>query len=466
MSAVTASQYRTNVLFRLLAFLDDTGTQPFVLSKELDADGRFLHPDKVFGEGTAIAAILAASLRALRSNIRCFFKSGDEEHALLSVIGTGAVEPKARASDSTTRAASDSAKPTVEMAPQDGAVVDADDAEGLERPSANMSASLPIETTWSFMLSHPVSLAHYAEQVENELPIHLLVRLREVLGIAATAVVAPSSQEMDAETRTAASAFSSTPFVEQLLIDGLDEWMRTCPVEEVRRMILACGVQPVVLESAFEQQPTQRGPGERGTADREPSALPDALVDFVVDVIFPVSPAAASASPSATATQSTVSTSGDSLQDWLLLSYEKNREVIEVGEDEEEEESMVDDGGSDGESTDASGSSPRKLPRAERGPHLSQRNGVEDELDSLGAWQPAEGEEVLTADNIDRYLKECPQRIPKEILREKRKPITDAAITAFELENHYTAAELRKLVKDEVGCMTATEASTFMRCGI
>ncbi|KPI83235.1 hypothetical protein ABL78_7738 [Leptomonas seymouri] len=474
MSSVTASHYKRNVLFRLLAFLDNTGTQSFVLANEVSEDGHFLHPEVVFGEGTAAAGILSAAVKALRANVRHFFRSAEEQQALLRAIGTGVLEPAPEdavsTADGTTRAPSAPAFPVTTSTETCETVSDPQLQNQKGNPSCvkgsedvvDSHASLPIDTTWSHLVCHPASLLHYAEQVESELPIHLFVRLREVL------VVAPSdpppSNGVDAEPAPpGTAAFSETPFVEQMLIDGLDEWMRSRPEAEVKRMIMACGVQPTVLASAFEQQQQQQrqqsfaaaqSPSDASCAHTS-AALPDALVDFVVDVMFPVLTAGTSPSSSTIATQSTTaSASGEGLLDWLLLSYEKNHEAIEVGEEEGESS------GSDAVGEDSS--SPRKIPRSEGGsPQASQKD---EEKDSLGAWQPEEGEEVLTADNIDRYLKEFPQRIPKEVLREKRKPITDPAISAFELENHYTAAELRKLIKDRVGSMTAQEAAALMGC--
>jgi hypothetical protein len=476
MSSATASQYKANVLFRLLAFLDNTGTQSFALDEEVDERGRFLHPEEVFGEDTAVAAILAAALRALRGNIRRLFKDAAEQQALFAVIGTGAVATAVRTWDftkwvSTSPAASSTRE--VENVESSPTVPNLDESEVASGANGGNSAGvmdappLPIDTTWSYLVCHPVSLLRYAEQVENELPIHLLVRLREVLNVApAPALVEEGSGVVDKTTNPTA-AFSATPFVEQLLIDGLDEWMRSCPVEEVKRMVLACGVQPTVLASACDQPPRQQQV-EEGEAENKqisssppssPAALPDALVDFVVDVMFPVPTVgtnsnSTSSLPPTAATQNTPATPAEEVQDWLLLSYEKNHETVEVDDENNESE--------DNNNKDES-DHPRKIPRAECGPPTTQQS---DEGDGLGAWQPEDGEEVLTADNIDRYLRECPQRIPKEILREKRKPISDSSISVFELENHYTAAELRKLVKDEVGSMSAADASARMGCPI
>ncbi|KPA80577.1 hypothetical protein ABB37_04777 [Leptomonas pyrrhocoris] len=479
MSSVAANQYRANVLFRLLAFLDNTGTQPFVLAKEVSADGHFLHPEVVFADGTAVAAILAASLQALRANVARLFASAEEQRALLNAIGTG-VRKEAATADAVLPPSP--ARPAAPLSTARDATADANgvaqtqEREGDPPSGKDVAAltskpvSLPRDTKWSYLVCHPVSLLHYAEQVESELPIHLLVRLREVLGVA-PAAASPPPNDSDADPVTLPIAtFSDTPFVEQMLIDGLDEWMRSCPVDEVRRVILACGVQPTVLSFAFEQQQQpqkQSSAAEKApfvfSSERANTLLPDSLVDFVVDVVFPVSTVSTSPSSSTAGTQSTTATStpGEGLQDWLLLSYEKNHETIEVGEEEEEEEDV-----NSNDSDAGGGDRPRKVPHAEGGRRPQASPKDDGETNSLGAWQPQDGEEVLTADNIDRYLKEYPQRIPKEILRAKRKLITDPAITAFELENHYTAAELRKLIKEEVGSMTAVEATVLMGCPI
>lgn len=463
MSSVVASQYRANALFRVLAFLDNTGTQPFILSREVDAQGCFRDPDTLFAEGTAIAAILAASLRALRANVRRFFVSAEEAAALLRVIGTGPTTLAARMWDCMTWIKS----PAPSTAEKD--MRDTNNAGGDDE-GASMSQHappLPIDTEWSTMVCHPVSLTNYAEQLESEFPIHLLLRLREVLDVPAGA----SSTDPDTEAEAVAStSTSSTPFVEQMLIDGLDEWLRGCADEEVRRIILACGVSPAVLNTVFAASLQQRKGHEQTNKNEEDGAdaaaesnpaIPDALVDFVVDVVFPP--------PAITATSSNGAEDAERLQDWLLLSYEKNREIIDLGEEDEGDEEGQEVPEDEFEERDGTGLHPRKIPRAER-LSMTLRNGKDssggDVAEGLGAWQPTDGEEVLTAENLDRYLRENPRLIPKEILREKRKSIADPAITAFELENHYTAAELKKAVREEVGTMSAAEASAHMRCPV
>ncbi|CBZ23838.1 conserved hypothetical protein [Leishmania mexicana MHOM/GT/2001/U1103] len=423
MSPVAAQQFKSNALFRVLAFLDNTGAQAFALDAEVDETGNFRNPESVFAVDAAITGVLTAALDALRANVRRLFTDAAEQHALLTVLGTGAPEPSKKASLRITTT-------SAPLPPEEGGAAPADLSSDEALPQQESSSiplsSAPVSTAWSEAALHPTSLAHYADDVENEIPIHLLVRLREVLSIPAAPLC----------------CCSCSPFVEQLLIDGLDEWLRRCRVDEVKRMILACGVQPTVLNSTFMQ---------KRASDAQDAALPDALADFVVDVVFPVPAQAGKASANASSTAT-----AEALQDWLILSFEKNHEAVDI-EDEEASASGQSDC-SDNSGTNSQGE--RKRTRTDNTRPSS------DDRDGLGAWEPTKGEEVLTAENIDRYLLECPQRIPKEILREKRKRISDASITEFELNHHYTAAELKKLVKEGLGTMTASEATDFMECPV
>ncbi|CAJ1029789.1 hypothetical protein, conserved [Leishmania lindenbergi] len=436
MCAATAQQFRSNPLFRVLAFLDNTGAQAFALDAEVDADGDFRNPDSVFATDSAITGVLTAALDALRANVRRLFADAAEQHALLAVLGAGAPEPPKKASLCITTI------PVPLPLEVDGVVpVDVNSDASLQpQPSSSASlSSLPISTPWSEAVLHPTSLAHYADNVENEIPIHLLVRLHEVLGISAVPLTA------DDAARAAPSCYCTcSPFVEQLLIDGLDEWLHRCPIDEVKRMVLACGVQPTVWESTFTQQQQQ----QQQRADAQCATLPDALADFVVDVVFPVPAQAQKVSPNASST-----TTVETVQDWLILSFEKNREAVDL-EDDDNASANEQSGKSDDSGTNSQGEK-KRIRTSSTCPSAGDRDG-------LGSWEPIDGEEVLTAENIDRYLLECPQRIPKEILRAKRKRISDAGITAFELEHHYTAAELKKLVKEGLGTMTASEATDFM----
>ncbi|KAK7200291.1 hypothetical protein NESM_000081900 [Novymonas esmeraldas] len=449
-STMTARRLKDNALFRVLAFLDSTGVQPFALDAEVDADGDFLDPGRLFAADTAITGVLTAALDALRANVRRLFADAAEQHALLRVLGTGAPDPGTGASPWIVDAAA--------AAPAEARTDGRSSVPDSHRASSSLSCTPPSpvpahDTPWSASVLHPTSLANYADSIENEIPLHLLLRLREVLGIAADTT--PVGADGDATAAASSSSpcapsipgccrcCTASPFAEQLLIDGLDEWLRRCPVTEVRRMILACGVQPAVCASAFAAQSQAQAPRTH------PGGLPDALVDFVVDVVFPL-PSSAGESASASVVEG--------LQDWLLLSYEKNREAVQIDEDGADSESAEEDRSSSSSSSDG--------PAAKRGRLEGVSPSPDGTAGNLGAWAPADGEEVLTAENIERYMRECPQRIPREVLRQARKRISDATITEFELEHHYTAAELKKLVKDDVGGRSASEATELLQCAV
>ncbi|ORC90259.1 uncharacterized protein TM35_000093090 [Trypanosoma theileri] len=259
----------------------------------------------------------------------------------------------------------------------------------------------PNEASSSFCqgLLKPSSLTSFLDIVENELPVWALIRIKEVFGLLS----------------------SSTTITEQFLIDALDDWMQKRTPRENDAMVLSCGVQPDMLDSA------------RARADE----LPNAVEDFIIDVVFPPpypSTLEVKEEEEEKEEEGSKEKKGDkkkhTLLDWLIEAYEKCHEIIDVEEEEiEEEEEIKNEDGKESpiEST------------------MKKRRKEEEEKEEESE------EEYLTADNIDRFMRERPSVIPKEILREKRRSLQDAGITDFELQNHYTVNELSVFVKEKIG---------------
>ncbi|EKF32995.1 hypothetical protein MOQ_003144 [Trypanosoma cruzi marinkellei] len=305
--------WKHNPLFRLLAFLDVVGLQPFSARSNLTRDGDFVDVERCFHTGSVIRDILSSGVCALRANIMRLFLDEEERVQMLRLVEDSAAFIKS--------------------------------------------------------VIAPSSLNAFVEAVESDLPAWALLRIKETFGLTE----------------------SATTVSEQFLIDALDHWMSQRTPRENDALVLACGVQPSLLESA------------RARGDE----LPHAVEDFIIDVVFPPPPSV----------EEEEKKGKERVLDWLIASYEKCYEAIDVDEEE----------GEAGEDT-SPGESPEKKMRLEE-----------------------DGREFITAENLDWFMRERPSAVPRAVLRERRRPLDDPAITEFELQNHYTANELSVFVKEELG---------------
>lgn len=434
MKSKSAESWRYSALFRVLAFLDSTGEQSFNLAEEVDSKGRVLRRDAIFGDSTAIHAILSCGLEALRENICFLFSDHAERDAILVITGRGHVLRRSASAqpgqhpafqlpvsvtEKLSRSASVSPKPSEAVAgpatdaavttpPGEPASAGAKDPtpepQELPSPPPDPFDALPEETDWSRAVLRPHSLAKFGDRFANGFTLNLLMRLQEVMGVSS-------------------SALTDGPLVEQFFVDALDRWMESRGEGENGRMVLACGVQPPVLEAATARS----------------AELPHALVDFVVDVVFPTADDLLVAIGASAA-----------VQDWLIQTYQLNHESIDV-------EDASGPGGEGDDKDDAAATAAATEEEAER----KRRRLEEESRAGLAGWQPEDDEVVLTADNIDRYMRENPALIPRDILREKRRSWMDPRVTAFELESHYTAAELRAAAKEVAGLTAPVEAAAW-----
>ncbi|KAG8348588.1 hypothetical protein TRVL_00596 [Trypanosoma vivax] len=318
-----AMKWERNPLFRLLAFLDVVGLQPFSVARDLHSDGRFVNAERT--TGGVVRAILHCGLHTLRSNITRLFTDEEEREKLLELVGR----------------------------PDDG----------------------PNSASLSYGILSPASLHTLEETIENGLPIWASVRIKEAFGF--------SSSKSDG---------GSLLMVEQFLIDALDDWMGTRSHQDNDTLVLACGVQPRVLECVRDKA----------------EEFPHAVEDFIIDVVFPP-------------TYDNSMQVNNPVVDWLVVSYCKCHSAM-----------SGDDAQSMGEEAVRSTCvTPMKYEMAEE--------GNED------------GEMLLTEANLNAFMRERPSAVPKVVLREVRRPLNDPAITEFELQNHYLASELVKYVKDIKG---------------
>lgn len=409
----TAANWKRNPLFRVLAFLDNAGVQPFHLRLDCTHDGTFTRPEELFSKEKPIAQILAAGLEALRDNIGFLFINSEERDALFEVIGVGRnpcqrlgpvgvthqedeVAPLQLPDAIFQRVHScDGSRAPAEASPSpDGGNAAPSVVPGpLEESTAVGLDRRPKETAWGESFLHPTSFAEAVATAENRFPLHVVLRLIDVLGI-------PLNSATDSR------------LLEQILIDALDRWMQSRAATDNDRIVLACGVQPAVLEAARKRR----------------HELPDAVIDFVIDVVFPPP----------------VEPDGAVPLDWLILSYEKNHESIEVD---------------DTSNITSSAETASVPPASVTGGGASSNLEDADNATALQGCESADGEVILTANNIEHYMRTQPQIIPRDILREKRKHWSDATITDFELQHHYTAAELRAVVKDLAALRSAARAA-------
>ncbi|CAD2218576.1 hypothetical protein, conserved [Angomonas deanei] len=330
-----ASKWKQNPLFRLLAFLDNTGLQEFTVG-QVDTEGVFLDPPSVVGEDTTCGAILRHAIHVLRENIEAFVEEEEEKTALLKLT-----EP---------------------------------------------------DSEWEKGVRLPPSLVAFVGVFPSTFPAALLTRLETLF-------------QVDRD-----NSLSVSPITEQFLIDGLDAFTHSLPREEVDRMALACGVEPKIWESTRNLSVNQS----------------DIISSFFADIVYP--------------TKDMMEQQGNvTVVDWLVESYEKNRETVDV---------------SDGPGSDSEGEGDV----AHRAQAHKRAREDEEQRDLAGLADltaEEEGEVVLTAANLDRMMLENPSVIPRSIIREKRKGWADSSITQEELDLHYTAGELRKVVK-EMASLTCT----------
>ncbi|CCW67327.1 unnamed protein product [Phytomonas sp. Hart1] len=373
----SAQTWEHNPLFRIIAFLDNTGVQLFNLTDEMDLHGNFVHPEKIFASSTPIYAILVAGLAALRGNVRAFFADIEEQMSLLQVMGTGDNELAANNA----------------IVNNIGGKVDKGSESDMSHVVVMSEAfsSLPFHTEWSAKLLQPKSFNDFIDVFESGFPLPQLFRIKEAFGLLR------SSDPVSA---------TPYPLVEQFLIDALDRWIPQRSVAENDNMVLACGVEPSIVADI------------RGKGDQTPLAF----VDFVVDVVFPVLPTGAHVD--------------EVLQDWLILSYIKNHESVDVDTEKISSDSE----------TNEMGLTEGNMLKDER--HESIR---QFETSGPCGWNPDDADVYISEANLEQFMREKPSLVPHEILVKIRKPWQDTNITTFELEHHYTITELRAIVKKVAG---------------
>lgn len=323
--------------------------------------------------------------------------------------------------------------------------------------------------------------------------------------------------------------------VEQLLIDGLDKWLRSSlsvveppsslspPVESslpppLQRMVLACGgvlspevvlpllskkegvsllieflvnilfPLPITTEEMKEWDPTPSSPrrGRKGTnTSNKPLSPSDREEEKRADV----------------ACSSTTSFSNPTLIDWLLLAYHTNREegeesgsqkekgikgeegrkeewkrtatgrswkgekaksqyvkdenqeeitVVSSSEESKESNLEMDENPEMLEIRSTGRATPIKKRKIDTSNDIVQRVAKSDSLGLQGWTPPEDGDLYITSEMIGTFMNEHPEKLPRRLILEKRKKISDPHLTKWEIENHYTASELKSIIKELV----------------
>ncbi|CUG90803.1 Hypothetical protein, putative [Bodo saltans] len=285
----------------------------------------------------------------------------------------------------------------------------------------------------------PVSLEDFDDCFDDVLPIHASSVLRRAFRLT------PASAETSAET---AAPKAITSLSAQFLIEGVDRWMNDeneCSKEERMRMVRACGVSPAAIDEGLQLNPY-------------------ALSDFVIDVIFPEGSLWLDASVGGQdwvtgVYASSVRTQGD--LSMAQFFWDNRAKRSRLGSDDAEQKNSTDalNGGEEKRKTTDSKKkesvSKQAVPTT-----ASAHDNNDDVIVTLAATattaQVAEEEQeelIVSEDNIQELLSTAPHLLPREVLVARRKSIMDPTITAFDLESHFTTAELKSevaKVRDEI----------------
>lgn len=367
---------------------------------------------------------------------------------------------------------------------------------------------------------------------------------------------------IDAPSRFCCHHSPSSCLVEQLIIDGLDRWLRsslsmsggcdpppssslqTCSAEQspsfsssesflfsspLQRMVLACGgvlspdivlpllsttegvcwlieflldiLFPLPLTPEEVEELCQRGASHtkakrnaqkktKGNGSEGRKEEKGVEVEYCVEV-------------GSSTSLSFSSSSSIPLRDWLLLAYHTNREVsdaknsnathnsnnrkewkkgraeeedapthvlkddcddiILVPSSEESDRSSAeqDEKGEVMQVSALSSSDNIKKRRIERSDSTLSKNAKKDSQ-SLSGWSPPDdGDVYVTSETIDAFMHEHPEKLPRHVVMEKRRKVADPKLTRWELDNHYTAVELRNIIKDLLREQEVSESSPY-----
>lgn len=303
-----------------------------------------------------------------------------------------------------------------------------------------------VGTAFHTAVTSPSSFTAFEDAFDELLPLHVVSLLR-------SAMVVPAA--------------SPTPLSAVYLMHGVDAWMQSNTEEENTRIVLACGVSPAAVRDGLLLRPT-------------------ACIDFAVDIMFPegsaVWPATTSAAAESPASEDAV------ILDWLwqVVTQQLSHPVEEQQQQASSTSSAVQDRACccDYES-DASASflwrwlveaAPTRTPAdaatdqilIDTEHHLKRaRRNSSDRSTSVDSNNSSSSSndnsdyipEFLSEDNLESVMLSNPEMVPRDILRARRKRLTDPTITAFEVERHYTVAELAHEVENIASRITPSNLS-------
>lgn len=442
-------------LFRLLAFLDTTGIQAFDAEVELSAEGEFLRPDYLLftpdlnGSSTSptpFSKILFAACCALQENLSILCSSEE--------VGAELV---ADARDILELLSLPISTVTDKINEEKGKI-----EEAMQRSS------------WVTLVCSSSSIRGIDEAFAAYLPLASFLKLKSLLLSPLVSLIHPEQkakggkkkksikQESDSKEITNSSSGDKMLYccpenmlAEQFLIDGVDRWLRESHGKEsssspLQQIVLACGG---VLSPEIVLPLLSRDDGVT------------LLIDFVLDVLFPLSltPQASSSSicsdkaKSATTRRSAKKEESLDVEekgvvlDWLILSYQKNREfgaplksdcVSDPSETRKKnartlrrDSALI----SDAETANCDSKGDRKRTRKETLEEKQEKNCLESQQDNDDVF--------LSSENFEAFMLQHPSRLPRAVLEHSRRAISDPLLTTSEMDKLYKATELRDIVQ-------------------
>lgn len=206
-----------------------------------------------------------------------------------------------------------------------------------------------------------------------------------------------------------------TDLATQFWIDGFGRYLREgLEASQVVRMAVAIGVNPKEIHPALLQRIESAGVYEAVALESEEGKSLQRLVELILAFVFPPMPSGAA---------------------WLPQT------IGRVGEKRDRQDQSTAQKRSRKEDHTASG---------------SQADAIS--VTSADSSGKSLDEDLADSDELQRLMKENPRLIPRETVKLLRKSLTNETITEFELEHHYTLAELRDEAKRR-GVQVASRAT-------
>lgn len=238
---------------------------------------------------------------------------------------------------------------------------------------------------------------------------------------------------MDAYELLPSTSTYPHPLATQFLADGLYAWLKSQPEPRLQRMSIACGLDPSQFAEAYKS--------EKGI---------EQILDFLVSgVIFPqeeqevdwlacVEPSSVAEKETSNAADETLKAAAASASVFTQPPQSSPHPVAEPALNAEDHKRKREGEGEEAEADEGDIVDITEL----------RQCGSSEALLLKKQQQEREDEDagLITPSNLRRYMAEDPRKLPFSVIAQARRSIANG-ITAFELENHYRAEELRAYVQ-------------------